>query len=55
MNEEQFEEWSKYITENYDPRLPITITIPFRQGRFMVDAEAEAAVMILEKLIKGEK
>jgi hypothetical protein len=54
MNKDEFNEWSKWLVENYDARLPITITVPFRQGKFVVDAQLDAAIMILEKLINGE-
>lgn len=54
MNEDEFNEWSKWLVENYDPRLPITITVPFRQGKFVADAQLDAAIMILNKLVKGE-
>ncbi len=54
MTEDEFNEWSTWLVENYDPRLPITITVPFRQGKFVADAQLDAAMMILDKLIKGE-
>ncbi len=54
MSEDEFSEWSKWLVENYDPRLPITITIPFREGKFVADAQLDAAMMIIDKLIKGE-
>lgn len=54
MTEDEFNEWAKWVTENYDSRLPITITVPFRQGKFVADAQLDAALMILQKLIKGE-
>ena len=55
MSEDEFTEWSKWLVENYDPRLPITITVPFRQGKFVADAQLDAAMMIIDKLIKGEQ
>ncbi len=54
MTEDEFNEWSTWLVENYNPRLPITITVPFRQGKFVADAQLDAAMMILDKLIKGD-
>ncbi len=55
MSEDEFNEWSKWLVQNYDPILPITITVPFRQGNFVADAQLDAAMMIIDKLIKGEQ
>lgn len=47
-------EWREWLTANYDPSKPISVTLPFRNGRWQADLELEAALQMFD-LIKGEQ
>ena len=47
-------EWREWLTANYDSSKPVSITLPFRQGRWQADIEIEAALQLIA-LIKGEQ
>lgn len=46
-------EWREWLVANYDPTKPVSIALPFRQGRWQADLELEAALQLFG-LIKRE-
>lgn len=47
-------DWREWLMANYDSSKPVSITLPFRQGRWQADLELEAALQLFG-LITGEQ
>ena len=45
-------DWREWLMANYDSTKPVSVILPFRQGRWQADLELEAALQLFG-LIKG--